>query len=90
MIDIAALFGIFLGFCLVVGIPVIAILTVHQRKMTELIHKNHNSQNQDELIGKLNEIQSELSELRNRQNELILSQHDDPPLSPRVEERMQD
>ena len=92
--DEAAIFGMFIGFCLVVGIPAIAILTVHQRKMAELIHKRHPQQS-DEVLTRLDAMQRQMNEMRDRQNEILLQVHDrphphSPPPTPSVEERIQD
>ncbi len=75
-----------------VVLPVIFIMTNHQRKMAELLHEKRGSQEeQDELYRRLDAIQGELSELRNRQNELILRQHDELPQPiPKVADRIQE
>ena len=62
----------------------------HQRKMTELIHKK-NPEAQDELLARLDFMQRQLEDVRNRQNELIIQRHEElRPPSPTVEERIQD
>lgn len=83
--------AVLIGFGLVVVLPIVAILTAHQRKMTELLHKNHASGSSDELLRRLDAIQSQLDDMQDRQNSLILQRHEQsPPLSPRLEERIQE
>lgn len=87
--DIGELFGLVIGFCLVVGIPAIAIMTAHQRKMAELFHKNQNPAQQDEVVARLAAMQQQLNDMQDRQNELILQRYEQSP-SPKVEDRIQD
>ena len=87
----AAGVGLFIGFCLVVGIPGIAILTHHQRKMAELIHKNQQTGSQDEVLARLESMQRQLDAIQGRQNELILQQPvQTPPPLPKVEDGTQE
>lgn len=73
-----------------VVLPVVFIMTNHQRKMAELLHKQQGPrEGQNELLQRLDAIQQELHELRDRQNELILERHDSgPPPVPKVEDRI--
>lgn len=85
-----AVLGILLGFGLVVVLPIVIVLTKHQRKMTELIHKDRPAQS-DEVLSRLDALQRQMNEMQDRQNELILEKHDQlPPPSPRVEDRIRD
>lgn len=83
--------GLVIGFGLVVVVPLVVILTMHQRKMTELIHKNRQPEQNDEILARLDAMQRQLEDVRNRQNELILQRHEQlPPPSPKVEDRIQE
>lgn len=74
-----------------VGIPGIVILTHHQRKMAELIHKNQQPGSQDEVLARLEAMQRQIDEMQGRQNELILLGHgQSPPPSPKVEDRIRE
>ncbi len=75
---------------ILVVVPVVALFMYHQRKMTELLHRNQTGVSED-LATRLDAIQNELAELKDRQNELILQRHDAVPhLSPKVEDRIQE
>lgn len=88
--DVIGIIGVLIGFGLVVVLPIVAVLTAHQRKMAELIHKDRPAQN-DEVLARLDALQRQMNEMQDRQNELILEKHDQlPPPSPRVEDRIQD
>lgn len=50
----------FFAIGLIFGIPIIAILTAHQRKMAEMIHGNQN-QNNNHIVGAM---MNEIAELR--------------------------
>lgn len=70
-------FAMFIGFGLVVGIPITAILTHHQRKMAELIHGKMGDQNTNQAL--LHEIQSlryEVSQLRESVNQQRIDMDD--------------
>lgn len=83
--------GVLIGFGLVVVLPIVCVLTKHQRKMTELIHKNSQPGQNDEVLARLDALQRQMNEMQDRQNELILEKHDQlPPPSPRVEDRIRD
>ena len=90
-----AIFGMMIGFGLVVGLPIVIVLTKHQRRMTELIHQNRPPAQNDEVLARLDAMQRQMNEMRDRQNEILLQIHDrphlqSPPSTPSVEERMQD
>ena len=94
MLDPAVL-AVLISFGLIVVLPIVVILTKHQRKMTELIHKNHQPVQNDELLARLDAMQRQMEQMQDRQNELLLQLHDrphlhSPPPTPSVEERMQD
>ncbi len=42
--ELGELFGMLIGFGLVVGLPLTAILTYHQRKMAEMLHRQRMEQ----------------------------------------------
>ena len=90
-----AIFGMMIGFGLVVVLPIVIVLTKHQRKMTELIHQNRPPAQNDEVLARLDAMQRQMNEMHDRQNEILLQVHDRPhlqsaPPTPSVEERMQD
>ena len=88
--SIIGIIGVLIGFGLVVVLPIVAVLTKHQRKMTELIHKDRPAQN-DEVLARLDALQRQMNEMQDRQNELILQKHDQlPPPSPKIEDRIRD
>ncbi len=83
--------ALIIGFGLVVVIPLIVILTGHQRKMTELIHKSQQPEQRDEVLARLDALQRQMNEMQDRQNELILQRHEQArPPSPKVEDRIRD
>ncbi|MBX3096517.1 MAG: hypothetical protein KF812_06620 [Fimbriimonadaceae bacterium] len=67
---------------LVFGIPIIAILTAHQRKMAELIHQRNSGVDQN-LANELLAMRREMSEMRDRLNALTVASDrvQLPPLS---------
>lgn len=89
--DIAPIFAMVLVF----GIPIIAILTSHQRKMTELM-RNQNPQFQPDtnLQHKLDSLQSQVSELKSLMQQHIINsdppqiQQSVPPPTPSIEQRL--
>ena len=87
--------GLIIGFGLVVVVPLVAILTAHQRRMVELIHKVHEPVQSDQVLARLDAMQRQMNEMRDRQNEILLQVHErpqlqSPPSSPSVEERIKD
>lgn len=70
-------FPFIIMFGLFILVPLIAIMASHQRKMAEIIHRNRDGQsNTDEVIARLDQMQREMSDLRQRQNETILALED--------------
>ena len=90
--EFEAMFGMLIGFGLVVVLPLVAVLTKHQRHMAELVRKDNSAPGQqNELVARLDLIQRQLEDLRNRQNEIIIHQHEhQSPPSSSIENRMQD
>lgn len=72
----------FVGLAAIVlmfGIPIIAIVTHHQRKMAEIIHGAHrdpNNQALQQMYGELQQTRAEVAELRDRLNSLELAKDD--------------
>lgn len=64
------------------GIGLIAILTEHQRKMAEIIHKSsHSSQVVAQLKDELQRVKDELAETRDLVNRQVLANDQVPMLS---------
>ena len=64
--DLVPIFAIMMVF----GIPIVAILTAHQRKMAELIHgRQEQSNNLSPLVQEVQNLRQEVFELRQRVNE---------------------
>lgn len=73
-----------------VVLPVVVLAFRHHQKMTELLNRNRGELSEG-LEQKLDAIQRELAEIKDRQNELILERHQElPPTAPRVEDRITD
>jgi hypothetical protein len=85
--DMIPIFAILVVF----GIPIIAILTTHQRKMTELIHRN-NPQTVDPMVQQqLANMEHQISDLRSMMQEHIINNDRStlsPPPTPTVEQRL--
>jgi cell division protein FtsB len=80
-----------LAVLLIFGIPIIAILTEHQRKMAQLIHKN--SRRDETQNAELARLQEEVRELRERVNQLVIAQDDRSSLHttpPQIPNEIQD
>ena len=84
-----------MGMILVFGIPIIAILTAHQRKMAELIHGQNRGNQADPMVQRqLDMMQSQIGELRGMMQELIITsdgpalQTQVPPIPASLEERL--
>ena len=61
----------------VFSIPIIAILTAHQRKMTELIHGSQKQQaDMAPLMHEIQSLRQEVSDLRQKQNEQLIALDD--------------
>jgi hypothetical protein len=58
---------------LVFGIPIIAILTTHQRKMAELIHRNQPQQVDPMIQQQLASMQSQISDMRSMMQDHIIN-----------------
>ncbi|MES1228270.1 MAG: hypothetical protein ABUL72_06325 [Armatimonadota bacterium] len=82
-----------LAVAMIFGIPIVAILTAHQRKMTELIHRDKGAVN-DQVLGQMHaemmQMRSEINDLRDRVNQQAIV-HDESLSSrispPRLEQR---
>lgn len=82
--------GLFIGFGLVVLIPLVYMFLHHQRKMAALLHQN--SQPADRQ-GQIDRLESEVRELKERINHLILVQENgkvihDPSGPPSIPDRL--
>lgn len=84
-----AIFGMFLGLVTLL-IPIILILTHHQRKMAELIHKRADA---DRVLLETEALRREVAELRDRLNHQMLEADNrqrlirempEPPIRPTV------
>ncbi|MBX3111386.1 MAG: hypothetical protein KF857_05190 [Fimbriimonadaceae bacterium] len=80
----------------VFGIPIIAILTAHQRKMAQIIHERHNGQQQavdPRLMAELASLRAEIGRLRDVVNQQVLA-HDStysgftPPVVPEQQQEV--
>jgi hypothetical protein len=77
--NIEALMGIGTGFMLVVVVPLIVILTHHQRKMAELLH----GRKDDDVVRRLDSMQAEIRDLRERLTVQVLRLDDHEQSLPR-------
>lgn len=68
---------------LLVLIPVVAILTKHQRKMAEIIHRNAGLD--EETRARIARLDHEVQELRARQAEVIVRLDDTTEVQRRIE-----
>jgi hypothetical protein len=75
------LFGLGIGFFLVVVVPLVAMLLSHQRKMAELLHRNAIGQNSQ---AQLDRLETDMRELKERVNHLVLQTEDRRELAERV------
>ncbi len=57
------------------GIPIVAILTHHQRKMAELIHRNHSVQ-QETKVDEVARLRAEVQQLRRELHETAIALDD--------------
>lgn len=93
MHEVANILPVVLALAVMFGIPVVAILTHHQRKMAELIHGRHNASEDQRVAALLSELQqmrAEMGVLRDRVNaqaiasdDGLLDQVSPPPLENR-------
>ena len=72
---------------LIFGIPIIAILTTHQRKMAELIHRNQPQQVDPMIQQQLASMQSQISDMRSMMQDHIIN-NDRPSTTNSVEQRL--
>jgi hypothetical protein len=77
-----------MAMVLVFGIPIIAILTHHQRKMAELIHSRGNDLN-PVVMDEVQRLRSEVQQLRRELHETTIALDDVRKSSPRgIEQRI--
>ena len=50
------------------SIPIVVILTNHQRKMAELIHARHNDKGDNKLQERVAQLEHEVTEMKDRMN----------------------
>jgi hypothetical protein len=67
---------------LLLAIPIVAILTHHQRKMAELIHARRGDSNNEVLQGRIAQLEHEVHEMRDRLNATAIER--DRPRAPIV------
>lgn len=73
-----------LAIALTFGIPIVAILTSHQRKMAELIHQGQGDhQSQAALMHELQSLRAEVAQLRASMHQQALDLDDLRPLARR-------
>ena len=79
-----------MAILVVFGIPIIAILTAHQRKMAEIIHRNHSQQADPMVQQQLASMQSQIADLRSMMQEHIINNDRTfvPPPPASVEQRL--
>lgn len=68
---------------LLVLVPVVAILTKHQRKMAEIVHKNATPD--EETRARIARLEHEVQELRARQADMIVRLDDTTEVQRRIE-----
>lgn len=62
------------------GIGLIAILTEHQRKMAEIVHRSGaNKDSLEQMAGEITRLRSELADMRDLVNQQVLA-HDNRPV----------
>ena len=72
----------------VFGIPIIAILIAHQRRMTELIHRNQPQQVDPMVQQQLATMQAQIADMRSMMQEHIINNDRVPSSSSTVEQRL--
>ena len=80
-----------LAILTVFGIPIVAILTNHQRRMAEIIHRNHVSQQVDPMVQQqLAHMQSQIADMKSMMQEHIINNDRSfvPPAPTSVEQRL--
>lgn len=75
---------------LFVVLPVVAILTRHQRHMTEILNKSQGADYSHLVLQKLDQMQIEINALKERQIEVILSLEDKRATPPSLSERVRE
>jgi carbonic anhydrase len=70
--EIAAIIAAVMFF----GIPIVAILTHHQRKMAELIHRKHGSEISPIVVEEINRLRAEVQQLRSELHETTIALDD--------------
>lgn len=88
--NVSEFVGLFIGFGLVVLIPLVYMFLHHQRKMAALLHQNPQPANQQ---NKIDGLESEVRELKERINHLILAQENgkvlhEPASPPSIPDRL--
>jgi hypothetical protein len=85
-INIAGLAGIFVGFCMVVVVPLVWVLLHHQRKMAALLHGRIDVED-SELPEQVRHLEAEVRELKARlHNEIIRGDDRDRLLRERTQQ----
>lgn len=72
---------------MIFGIPMVAILTHHQRKMAELIHRNHAEVN-PMVMDEVNRLRDEVRRLREELHETTIALDDARRVRPSIEQRV--
>jgi signal transduction histidine kinase len=62
-----------IGTVMALGIPIVAILTAHQRKMAELFHGNQNQNLNQQLAYEIQQLRQEVRTLKDQVNQQVLS-----------------
>ena len=78
--------GMIGSLVVVFSIPVVAILTHHQRKMAEIIHRSHPQQVDPHIQEQLNMMQAQMADMRSMMQEHIINRDRTPTAS--VEQRL--
>jgi len=79
-----------MAMVLVFGIPIIAILTSHQRKMAEMFHGRRDQNLDAQILMELQNMRSELTMLKQRVNDVTLAVDDQKRLTQRLNSSEQD
>ena len=85
--NVEDLIGIGGSMFIVLAIPIVAILTSHQRKMAELIHRNQATQVDPMVQQQLANMQAQISDMRSMLQEHIIN-NDRPSSTSSVEQRL--
>ncbi len=79
MVEPIQLIGPLIAFGLVVVVPLVAIFTSHQRRMAELLHRQSSTNATSD--HRVAQLEAQISDLRNRVNDLTLLVDDRQPSS---------